>query len=150
MIKDIKILNGFGFFTNREPFILTQNESLSIQIPKYLVGNILIVKLGDSIEKYKLTSDTFVIPNLSVGTLELAISIIHSGEEIRRYSIEPLLIKEINSEIKAIPQISELELQISKYKKDYEDIVNKMSGKVSTLTKLVGIVAETDINMEEN
>lgn len=82
----------------------------------YDIRELLIVaRNGDKVEKAISTDRTYTVPPslLHAGTLEISVSLIHHGEVIKHWSIEPILIKEIDSDFTAFAAFEEMQEQIA-------------------------------------
>lgn len=83
---------------------------------EYALPELLIVaRNGDKTEKTKTTDGTYTVPAslLFAGTIEISVSLITRGEVVKRWNVEPILIKEIDGDFTAYAAIEEMQTQIA-------------------------------------
>ena len=83
---------------------------------EYALPELLIVaRNGNKIEKTKTTDGTYTVPAslLFAGTIEITVSLISRGEVVKRWSVEPILIKEIDGDFTAYAAFEEMQAQIA-------------------------------------
>ena len=83
---------------------------------EYALPELLIVaRNGDKTEKTKTTDGTYTVPAslLFAGTIEISISLIARGEVVKRWNLEPVLIKEIDGDFTAYAAFETMQAQIA-------------------------------------
>jgi len=128
MDKQIKLFYNYGKFIDGSKIIsVGENIDFTLDYEKppgstlyYCVSNGSLTRKG-KIENNKFSIDADFI---KLGRLSLKIEIKFNGNIIKTFNVEDLIIQELNEQIKAIPQLEEMENKI----KD-------LTEKVETLTK---------------
>lgn len=83
---------------------------------EYALPELLIVaRNGDKTEKTKTTDGTYTVPAslLFAGTIEISVSLIARGEVVKRWNLEPILIKEIDGDFTAYAAFETMQAQIA-------------------------------------
>lgn len=83
---------------------------------EYALPELLIVaRNGDKTEKAKTTDGTYTVPAslLFAGTIEISVSLIARGEVVKRWNLEPILIKEIDGDFTAYAAFETMQAQIA-------------------------------------
>lgn len=83
---------------------------------EYALPELLIVaRNGGKTEKTKTTDGAYTVPAslLFAGTIEISVSLIARGEVVKRWSLEPILIKEIDGDFTAYAAFEEMQTQIA-------------------------------------
>lgn len=83
---------------------------------EYALPELLIVaRNGNITEKTKTTDGTYTVPAslLFAGAIEITVSLISRGEVVKRWSVEPILIKEIDGDFTAYAAFEEMQAQIA-------------------------------------
>ena len=83
---------------------------------EYALPELLIVaRNGDKTEKTKTTDGTYTVPAslLFAGTIEISVSLIARGEVVKRWNLEPVLIKEIDGDFTAYSAFETMQAQIA-------------------------------------
>lgn len=83
---------------------------------EYALPELLIVaRNGDKTEKAKTTDGTYTVPAslLFAGTIEISVSLIARGEIVKRWNLEPILIKEIDGDFTAYAAFETMQAQIA-------------------------------------
>lgn len=83
---------------------------------EYALPELLIVaRNGNIIEKTKTTDSTYTVPAslLFAGTIEISVSLIARGEVVKRWNLEPILIKEIDGDFTAYAAFETMQAQIA-------------------------------------
>lgn len=85
-------------------------------VSDYALPDLLIVaRNGNKAEKTKTTDGTYTVPAslLFAGTIEISVSLIARGEVVKRWNIEPILVKEIDGDFTAYAAFEEMQAQIA-------------------------------------
>ena len=83
---------------------------------EYALPELLIVaRNGDKTEKTKTTDGTYTVPAslLFVGTIEISVTLIARGEVVKKWNLEPILIKEIDGDFTAYAAFETMQAQIA-------------------------------------
>lgn len=83
---------------------------------EYALPELLIVaRNGNILEKTKTTDGTYTVPAslLFAGTIEISVSLIARGEVVKRWNLEPILIKEIDGDLTAYAAFETMQAQIA-------------------------------------
>lgn len=83
---------------------------------EYALPELLIVaRNGNIIEKTKTMDGTYTVPAslLFAGTIEISVSLIARGEVVKRWNLEPILIKEIDGDFTAYAAFETMQAQIA-------------------------------------
>ena len=102
--------NGLGRYDDVSPFIIADNAlAVKIELPPYN-GEFYFVAENNG-NKFKLTipqNGEIVLDGLSAGELNAEVKHYLKGELIKVYKVEPLLIKELDGSLSAMPEIEAL------------------------------------------
>lgn len=85
-------------------------------VSDYALPELLIVaRNGNKKEKIKTTDGTYTVPAslLFAGAIEISVSLIARGEVVKRWNIEPILVKEIDGDFTAYAAFEEMQEQIA-------------------------------------
>ena len=85
-------------------------------VSDYALPELLIVaRNGNKTEKIKTTDGTYTVPAslLFAGTIEASVSLIARGDVVKRWSLEPILLKEIDGDFTAYAAFEETKKQIA-------------------------------------
>lgn len=117
-MKTIKFnQNGTGRYDDVSPFIITDKSlKLKIALPEQSGEYYLVTENNGNKEQRLLGGDVTVIDNLTAGEFNAAVEHYFKGELIKTYRIEPLILKEVNGEISAEPEIIALKSEIAEMK----------------------------------
>lgn len=83
---------------------------------EYALPELLIVaRNGDKTEKAKTTDGTYTVPAslLFAGTIEISVTLIARGEVVKKWNLEPILIKEIDGDFTAYAAFETMQAQIA-------------------------------------
>ena len=114
-MKIIKLKpNGVGRYDSVSPFIVTDNRlELQVELPNFNGEFYLVYKINDKTDKRLLPrSGQIILENLSAGELNAEVKHYIKGELVKVYKVEPLLLKEVDGTISALPEIEELHRHI--------------------------------------
>ena len=104
-----------------EPVILPDTLTVRISSGCYQIDTLLIsVKNGEKTGKFKLHKDDKLIDLkefLFAGKIEMTVAMLVAGEPVKKWSVEPIIIKDAGIETEAVPEIEELKAELAKTKK---------------------------------
>lgn len=104
-----------------EPVILPDTLTVRISSGCYQIDTLLIsVKNGEKTGKFKVHKDDKLIDLkefLFAGKIEMTVAMLVSGEPVKRWSVEPIIIKDAGIEAEAVPEIEELKAELARTKK---------------------------------
>ncbi len=106
---------GTGRYDDVSPFIVTDKKlELQIELPSFNGEFYLVYEINGKTDKRLLfRSGQIVLDNLSAGELKAAVKHYIKGELIKTYTVEPLLLKEVDETLSALPEIEELRRSIA-------------------------------------
>lgn len=141
MKKEITLSKKYGTYDNVSPFILADNEKLEIEITNLIPKGIdcyLTIFNGKQKKKFKYKG-CFEMPEelIFVGELLIQIDFLKASEIYEQFSVEPLLIKQIDSEYELIPQIAELKSDIQELREKVEKLTKLTEELTDTLMSLL-------------
>lgn len=149
-MKQIKLKpSGVGRYDNVSPFIITDNKlELQVELPNFNGEFYFVYELNGKTEKRLLPHNgQLLLENLEAGELKAAVKHYLKGELIKTYTVEPLLLKEVDGTLSALPEIEELNRHICAVECDfaeYKQTVGEEQSKRDTA------LAEWQKNVEEN
>lgn len=123
-MKIIKLKpNDVGRYDNVSPFIITDNRlELQIDFPNYNGEFYLVYEINGKTDKHLLPrSGQIVLENLTAGQFNAEVKHYVQGELIKTYKVEPLLLKEVDSALSALPEIEELNRYICAVERDFKE-----------------------------
>ena len=104
-----------------EPVILTDTLTVRISSGYYQIDTLLIsVKNGEKSGKFKVHKDDKLIDLkefLFAGKIEMTVAMLVAGEPVKKWSVEPIIIKDTGINAEAIPEIEELKAELARTKK---------------------------------
>ena len=130
-MKFIKLTpNGVGRYDSVSPFIVTDNRlELQIELPNFNGEFYLVYENNGKADKHILPhSGQIVLENLTAGEFNAEVKHYVKGELIKVYKVEPLLLKEADGTISALPEIEELHRHICAVErnfKEYKEAIEK-------------------------
>lgn len=145
MIKEIRLYsNGFGKYNDNVYQLI--DEDLTFKISYSNINGATIYFVADNGKESKkgvAVDNQFVIEKefIKIGKLKIRIEIVVNSVIIKKYIVEDLIIKEIDGEIKSIPEIENMRIEIN----DMRERIIETNKNVETLTKLVSALYNKDI-----
>lgn len=145
MIKEIRLYsNGFGKYNDNVYQLI--DEDLTFKINYSNINGATIYFVADNGKESKkgvAVDNQFVIEKefIKIGKLKIRIDIVVNSVIIKKYIVEDLIIKEIDGEIKSIPEIENMRIEIN----DMRERIIETNKNVETLTKLVSALYNKDI-----
>lgn len=145
MIKEIRLYsNGFGKYNDNVYQLI--DEDLTFKISYSNINGATIYFTADNGKETKngvAIDNQFVIEKefIKIGKLKIRIDIVVNSVIIKKYIVEDLIIKEIDGEIKSIPEIENMRIEIN----DMRERIIETNKNVETLTKLVSALYNKDI-----
>ena len=104
-----------------EPVILPDTLTVRISSGCYQIDTLLIsVKNGEKAGKFKVHNDDKLIDLkefLFAGKIEMTVAMLVSGEPAKKWSVEPIIIKDTGINAEAVPEIEELKAELARTKK---------------------------------
>lgn len=113
---------GLGRYDDVSPFLITDNKlEVKIELPQVNGDFYLVTKNNGSTQKRYLSGDNKVeISNLTAGELKAEVKHYLKGTLIKSYKVEPLLLREADGELSALPEFVYLYDKISALSKSLE------------------------------
>lgn len=129
--------NGLGRYEEVSPFIIADKDlELSVELPE--VSGIFVLIAENNGQTHKKTLEkgkTIKLKNLTAGYLNATVKHYLKGTLIRQYAVEPLVLVEVDTQIKAIPEIEELKQELVALKQEYDEFKTAIAEKYSKLTE---------------
>ena len=104
-----------------EPVILPDTLTVRILSGCYHIDTLIIsVKNGEKTGKFKVHKDDKFIDLkefLFAGKIEMTVAMLVSGEPVKKWSVEPIIIKDAGIEAEAVPEIEEVKAELARTKK---------------------------------
>lgn len=149
-MKQIKLKpSGVGRYDNVSPFIITDNKlELQVELPNFNGEFYFVYELNNKTEKRLLPhSGQLLLENLEAGEFKAAVQHYLKGELIKTYTVEPLLLKEVDGTLSALPEIEELTRHICAVERDFKEYKQEVGEEQS---KRDMELAEWQKNVEAN
>lgn len=137
MKKQIKLFNNYGIWEEGKD-VLKESENLVVvfdyEIPEKTSLFVTISNGMDTIQGSVKNSEIIINNSfLKAGNLKFKVDLLLKGQVIKEYKVEDLIVKEIDGEIKVIPQIEEMKQCIEDTKKMLEENLSDINKKVELL-----------------
>lgn len=129
-MKTIKLKsNGTGRYDDVSPFLVTDNRlEMKVELPGYNGEFYLITENNGRPEKRLLPRDgTVTLENLTAGELNVAVKHYLKGALIREYKVEPLLLKEADGNLSALPELAALKSALAELVQEYAALSEELS-----------------------
>ena len=113
--------NGLGRYDDVSPFLVTDNKlEIKVELPGFNGEFYLITENNGKTAKRLLPRDgTVTIEGLTAGELNTAVKHYLKGALIREYKVEPLLLKEADGNLSALPELAELKAALAELVQEY-------------------------------
>lgn len=98
-----------------ECVIIPEEVSISFTSYLYALGTLVgTARCGEKIKKFKTTGEPVDLSELfsRAGKVDIELSMLAGGEAVKTWRLEPILVKEIEHELRAIPEIDALNERI--------------------------------------
>lgn len=134
--------NGVGRYDDVSPFLVTDNKlQVTVWLPPVSGEFYLIAENNGATQKKLLSREgVIMLENLSAGELNSEVKHYLKGALIKVYKVEPLLLKEADGTLSAIPEIEALNRHISLIERNFEEYKyaaaereQKLSERIKTL-----------------
>ena len=126
-MRTITIKGSLGRFDDGSPFLVESGAlELKAILPDVSGEFFLVAELNGKTDKLLIPhSGTVVIRDLEAGELRAEIKHYLRGALIKVYKIEPLLLKEVDGNIAATPELTELTSQIEKLETAFNEFIEE-------------------------
>lgn len=116
MKKEIKLMTRYGSLCDREPFLLGVGDALELEFisPYRLDSAVVTLSYAGKKQSFRFSGNTFRVPEefpLSEGELGLELALVKNGRKETRWDIEPILLREYEGRIEAMPELEEFKRQ---------------------------------------
>lgn len=113
---------GAGRYKDNSPQIITDGKlELNIELPAFNGEFYFIAENNGAKFKQLLKDGSIKLENLSAGELKVAVEHYLKGELIKSYSVESLVLKEVDGGLATEPQISELQRRIAELEEGFAE-----------------------------
>jgi len=159
MIQEINLTSRTtARLSEGEPFLVGVNDTLELEFSStyYLLLDLVIsLKNGNKQGKYRVKDRKFTVPEdfLFAGKLEIGIDLITRGDVAKRWNVVPVILKETESGVRAVDEITVLQSESAQLKKQLADIAAKyniLAENFNALAKSHNELAETVSAIKEN
>lgn len=143
MKKQIRLEAKEGRLLSREPFLVAENETLTLEITS-IQSPVLLVLLKNGEEKARLTcSDTVEVPKrlLKEGMLEIEVALYRDGVLHRSWQVEPIRIIKHEASFLFNPVLEEFITRLEKLN-ELEAKYNALQERVTAMESELNEVAE--------
>jgi len=127
MNKIIKLILSHGRLSDREPFIIAKNETLSLTFESdYKLSDLLIsLRNGETVKQYKSSGNTFTVPSevCKAGTLEITVTLLKAGEAVKTWNVAPIVIKEVPAGFEAYDLIHDINERLTALEEKHKVIL---------------------------
>lgn len=129
--------SGVGRYDDVSPFIVTDNTlHLQIGLPPYNGEFYLVYELNGKVSKRLIPrSGQLILEDLTAGELNAEVKHYLKGELIKTYRVEPLLLKEVEGMLSAIPEMEELRRQINSVETSFTEYKESAAEREKTLVE---------------
>lgn len=128
--------NGVGRYDNVSPFIVTDNRlELQIALPNFNGEFYLIYEInGQTYKRLLPRSGQLILEDLTAGEMYAEVQHCLKGGEIKTYKVEPLLLKEVDGTLSALPEIEELRRSIGAVERAFNEYKESAEKRISALS----------------
>ncbi|MDE6504876.1 MAG: hypothetical protein K2L42_03300 [Clostridia bacterium] len=129
-MKVIKLKsNGLGRYEDVSPFLVTDNRlEIKVELPSFNGEFYLITENNGKTDKRLLPQDgTVTIEGLTAGELNASVKHYVKGALIREYKVEPLLLKEADGNLSAMPELAGLKAALNALGQEYAALSEELS-----------------------
>lgn len=134
-----------GRLSQREPFLLGENEELKMQLKSnFTLDNVLVnFKNGNTIKQYRLESNPFIVPKEVVkhGVLDCEVNLVAGGRVVKTYVVEPIVLTYIGATFVGHPEFDLLKLTLANQANEIKELRDKLN-KVTDIEKRVAELEE--------
>ena len=147
MNKKVTLNYNWGSLDDREPFVCGAGDVLELGFESAYTLTQAVVTLentGSGRRRSVRTGDLsrFPVPEelLTAGELHMKVGLLVNGEVVKEFTVEPLILKEVDSTIQAFPAVEELKAKLAAQEQVLRQLVegyNAMIDSNSALEKRV-------------
>ncbi|MDE7329967.1 MAG: hypothetical protein K2N30_02565 [Clostridia bacterium] len=144
--------NSIGRYDDVSPFIVTDNQlEIKAVLPNFNGEFYLVAENnGKTYKKLLLREGNIFLDELTAGELNAEVKHYLKGEHIKSYKIEPLLLKEVDGRLFAVPEIIGLKDEISNLKAEIAELQEKLSALNKSFTEYKNNAELREIRANEN
>ena len=143
-MKTIILKNsGIGRYDDVSPFIIADNAlELKVELPNYNGEYYLVAKNNGATFKRTIPHDGNIkLDGLTAGGFNAEVKHYLKGELIKVYKVEPLLLKEVDGTLSAMPEIEQLKGEISALNKELKEAKEEQTKSIKRLEeRLLGVL----------
>lgn len=116
MTKKIKLMTRYGSLVDREPFLLGVGDELELEFvsPYRLDSAVVTLSHAGRKQSFRFSGNTFRVSEefpLSEGELGIELALVKNGRKEMHWNIEPILLREYEGRVEAIPELEEFKRQ---------------------------------------
>ena len=146
----IKLAAAYGRLSTREPFIIVANEDLTLKFESTVKHDKLVVNISGNGARnaIKCTDDKLVVPReyLAAGSLEIEVSALLGGILVRSWSVEPILLKEVDTGFAGHAEFEEIKAELTMIKEQLNAFVSAVNAaQEKTNTAISALASAVDL-----
>lgn len=153
MKKEIELNQYRGFLRDREPLLFEDGETLELTFsgPYRLDNAFLAISSGNKKERKIRIEDVTTIPDdyLIAGELNLEVIFTARGQVVKRIRVEPILIRELDGTLSAVPEIDAMKAEIATLTEKCAGLVEEFSAYKKAVSGQFTAVIEAHNKMAE-
>jgi len=138
-----------GRLSQREPFLLGENEELKMQLKSdFTLDNVLVnFKNGDAIKQYRLEENPFTVPKEVVkhGVLDCEVNLVACGRIVKTYVVEPIVLYCLGATLVGHPEFDLLKATLASQATEIEELRDKLDN----ITNLESRISDLEAKNEE-
>lgn len=131
MIKKVRLAYSFGSLEDRAPFICGAGDPLEMSFKSaYTITQAVLTfeNSGNGAQKMLRVDglSRVLVPDelLVAGELKIKVDLLVGGEVVKTFTVEPILLKEVDRGIRSIPQIEDLQEKLDSFEQVLKKVVD--------------------------
>lgn len=134
MNKKVTLNYNWGSLDDREPFVCGAGDVLELGFESAYTLTQAVVTLentGSGKRRSVRTGELsrFPVPEelLTAGELHMKVGLLVNGEVVKEFTVEPLILKEVDGAIQAFPAVEELKAKLAAQEQNLQKIVENFN-----------------------
>lgn len=113
MLKTITLSLSHGRLSDREPFVIADNDELVLNFKStYKLDELILHMAHDSVGggTYNCTGAAFTVPRyyLKAGVLDVMVTLVRGGQAVKTWTVEPIILKELDEGLTGHAELDEV------------------------------------------
>ncbi|MDR3216130.1 MAG: hypothetical protein LBT55_01775 [Clostridiaceae bacterium] len=141
----ITLSGAYGRLSDREPFLIADNTDLTLEFESVFKTTDALIHVHNerAVKKYKHNiKEPFTVPVefLHAGTLKIEVDLLKSGEVVKKFSVEPIKIKDLRMGFEGHAEVDALRQEIAEAYKAIgaaETQITELAERTASLTQQV-------------